>query len=213
MKAGAGAGAWLLLAALVLILICLLLLDRPLALLMHGLFHHSPWFLGLAAIGQIPLTLAPPALAAAAFAAWCGWRPAAAGWLLITIALAVTVTIAFKDLLKAAFGRTWPETWVHGNPSLIRDHVYGFAPFHGGEGWSAFPSGHTAAIGAVAGVLWWRLPRLRWLWALLVALTGLGLVAGNFHFLGDVVAGATLGVLCGRATLALPLPKEDRPAP
>jgi membrane-associated phospholipid phosphatase len=129
------------------------------------------------------------------------------------MALAATIAVAIKDLLKEAFGRTWPETWSHGNPSLIHDGIYGFSPFHGGEGWSSFPSGHTAAIAAVAGVLWWRLPDLRWLWGLLVGLTAFGLVAGNIHFLGDVMAGGLLGFLCGRGTLALPFPTEDRPPP
>ena len=31
--------------------------------------------------------------------------------------------------LAYAFGRYWPDTWVHDNPSLIRDGAYGFHPF------------------------------------------------------------------------------------
>jgi membrane-associated phospholipid phosphatase len=60
----------------------------------------------------------------------------------------------------------------------------------------------------MAGVLWWRAPRLRWLWAALVVLTAIGLLGGDFHFLGDIVAGAYLGVACGRATLLLPFPES-----
>jgi membrane-associated phospholipid phosphatase len=180
--------------------------DKPLALLMHRLFHRSLWFLPFAGIGQIPLTLASPALVVAALAAFWGWRPTPRAWSAIACALSVTIAVTFKDELKDAFGRTWPESWLHTNPSLIRDGVYGFTPFHGGEGWASFPSGHTAAIGAVAGVLWWREPERRWLWALLVVLTGIGLVGGNFHFLGDVIAGGYLGFACGRATLLLPFP-------
>ncbi|MCB8873769.1 phosphatase PAP2 family protein [Acidisoma silvae] len=212
MRRGWRGGLGLSLTLLCLILVCILVIDRPLALLMHRLFHHSPWFLGLAAIGQIPLSFAAPGLVVAAIAGWWGWRPRGRGWTWIAVALAVTIAITLKDLLKQAFGRTWPETWTHHNPSLIHDGVYGFWPFHGGEGWSSFPSGHTTAIAAVAGVLWWRLPHLRWLWALLVGLTAFGLVAGTVHFLGDVLAGGLLGFLTGRATLALPFPTEDRPA-
>jgi membrane-associated phospholipid phosphatase len=178
--------------------------DRPLALLMHRLFHRSHWLLPLAGIGQIPLSLAGPALVVAAVAAWRGWRPASRGRTLIACAVAVVIATSCKDALKEAFGRTWPETGVLNNPSLIKDGVYGFSPFHGGEGWASFPSGHTAAIGAVAGVLWWRAPRFRWLWALLVALTATGLVADTYHFLGDVIAGGYLGFACGRATLFMP---------
>src|SRR5262245_32121893 len=39
-----------------------------------------------------------------------------------------------KDLLQHAFGRSWPETYVQDNPSLIRDGVFGFNPFKGGPG-------------------------------------------------------------------------------
>lgn len=190
-----------------------LFLDRPTAICMHRLFDRSLWFMPLAGIGQIPLSLAGPALLVAALAAWRGWRPGPDGWTGIACALAVLVAIYFKGFLKEAFGRTWPETWVRNNPSLIRDDVYGFFPFHGGEGWASFPSGHTTAISAVVGVLWWRAPRYRWLWMLLVLLTGVGLVGGNFHFLGDVIAGAYLGFACGRATLALPFPAVVRQTP
>jgi membrane-associated phospholipid phosphatase len=178
--------------------------DRPLALLMHRLFHRSDWLLPLAGIGQIPLSLAGPALIVAAAAGCFGWRPGRRGWTLVACAVAVVIATSIKDVLKAACGRTWPESWLGTNPSFIKDGVYGFSPFHGGEGWASFPSGHTAAIGAVAGVLWSRAPQLRWLWALLVALTAAGLVADTYHFLGDVIAGGYLGFACGRATLLMP---------
>ncbi len=196
----------LILAAVLAILLCILVVDAPMARLMDRLFHRSLLFVPLAAIGQVPLTLAGPALLVFALLGWRGWRPGERGWLAIACALSATVSIAFKDQLKLAFGRTWPETWTHHNPSLIHDGVYGFFPMHGGEGFSSFPSGHTTAISAVAGVLWWRAPRLRWLWALLVLLTGIGLLGANFHFLGDILAGALLGFACGRGVLMLPLP-------
>ena len=72
----------------------------------------------------------------------------------VLAAASLAVAAGVKDHLKLAFGRTWPETWVRDNPSLIRDGVYGFNPFHGGPGFAAFPSGHTAAICAVMSVLW-----------------------------------------------------------
>jgi membrane-associated phospholipid phosphatase len=181
-------------------------LDKPLAFLMYRLFHGSYWFLPLVGIGQVPLTLATPCLFFAAVAACCGWRPGEDGWSAIACAVSVVIASTFKDQLKDVFGRTWPMSWLHTNPSLIRNGVYGFSPYHGGEGWASFPSGHTAAIGAVAGVLWWRAPQLRWLWALLVALTGIGLVGGDFHFLGDVIAGGFLGFACGRGTVLLIFP-------
>jgi len=47
--------------------------------------------------------------------------------------------------LKYALGRTWPDTWIQNNPSLIQNGVFGFNPFHGGPGFASFPSGHVAA--------------------------------------------------------------------
>jgi membrane-associated phospholipid phosphatase len=192
------------LSCVALVSLSIAFIDRPLALFMHQLFHRTPWIVPMAAIGQIPLTLSGPALIVAALAAWFGWRPKRRGLSLIACGVAVVIAVSCKDVLKEAFGRTWPEPWLGNNPSLIGDGAYGFSPFHGGEGWSSFPSGHTAAISAVAGVLWWRAPRLRWLWALLVALTAAGLVADTYHFLGDVIAGFYLGFACGRATLLAP---------
>jgi membrane-associated phospholipid phosphatase len=192
------------LSCLVLVCLSIAFVDRPLALLMHQLFHRSQWLLPFAGIGQIPKSLAGPALIVAAPAAWLGWRPGRHASSVIACSVAVVIAGTVKDVLKEAFGRTWPESWMGSNPSLVRDGVYGFSPFHGGEGWSSFPSGHEAAIAAVVGVLWWRAPQLRWLWALLLAATAAGLVADTFHFLGDVIAGGYIGFACGRATLFMP---------
>jgi membrane-associated phospholipid phosphatase len=192
------------LSCLVLVCVSIAFIDRPLALLMHRLFHRSHWLLPLAGIGQIPKSLAGPVLVVAALAGWLGWRPGRRAWTVIACAVAVIIAGSVKDVLKEAFGRTWPEPWLGGNPSLIGNGAYGFSPFHGGEGWASFPSGHAAAIGAMAGVLWWHLPEHRWLWALLVALAAAGLVADTYHFLSDVIAGGYLGFACGRATLLMP---------
>ena len=117
--------------------------------------------------------------------------------------LRLAVAAAVKDQLKFVFGRTWPETWVHNNPSFIRDGVYGFNPFHGGPEYAAFPSGHTTAICAVISVLWICYPRYRVLYGICMAAVALGLVGADFHFLGDVIAGAFLGVSIGWLTVVL----------
>src|SRR5262249_4160856 len=95
------------------------------------------------------------------------------------------------------------RTWVRDNPSFIRDGVFGFNPFHGGPGFAAFPSGHTAAICAVMAVLWMCCPRFRLLYALAIAAVAIGLVGADFHFLGDVIAGAFLGISTGWFTVVL----------
>jgi len=121
---------------------------------------------------------------------------------LLLCGVSIGVSTLIKDQLKFAFGRTWPETWVGNNPSLIRDGAYGFNFFHGGAGYAAFPSGHMTVTCAAAAVLWVAYPRWRPLWAAMVAAVAIGLIGANYHFLSDVITGAFLGAATGRiATL------------
>ncbi len=116
---------------------------------------------------------------------------------LLRASAALCVTFAAKDQLKYALGRTWPETWVNNNPSFITHGVFGFFPFHGGSGWSAFPSGHTATIAAAAATLWLLWPRGRPLYALAVGLVVIGLAGADYHWISDMIAGGALGVAIG----------------
>jgi membrane-associated phospholipid phosphatase len=122
-----------------------------------------------------------------------GWRPGEGGKTALACCGSVAIAFALKEQLKYAFGRTWPETWTNHNPSWIGDHAFGFHPFHGAEGWASFPSGHTTLISALAAALWQRVPSLRWLAVTLVVLVVLGLAGSDFHWVGDMVAGAFLG--------------------
>jgi membrane-associated phospholipid phosphatase len=111
--------------------------------------------------------------------------------------LSVLFTEATKSVLKFIFGRTWPETWTHNNPSFIRDGVFGFHFMHGGTAYQSFPSGHMAAICTVISVLWIRYPQFRLFYLVVGLLTGAGLVAANYHFVSDVVTGAFVGISIG----------------
>ena len=119
----------------------------------------------------------------------------------VLISASFILASAVKMLLKLSFGRTWPETWIHNNPSLIRDGVYGFFPFHGGAGWSAFPSGHMTAVISVVAIGWHLWPRLAVGWIALAAGTAIGLVGLNFHFVSDVIAGGYVGAASAAAVL------------
>ena len=132
-----------------------------------------------------------------------GWRPGRGGRTAIAACLAILVAYEIKEGMKALFGRTWPETWVDGNPSWIRDHAYGFHLLHGGTGWESFPSGHTAQAAALATVLWLRAPRLRAAAVALVVLVAGGLWGSDYHFVGDILAGGLLGAACGIGIEAL----------
>jgi membrane-associated phospholipid phosphatase len=100
---------------------------------------------------------------------------------------------------KFVFGRTWP---LYGSPSYLIDGSYGFNFFRAGPAFDAFPSGHTAAVCALAGVLWGTYPRFRVLYAAGAAAMAIALVAGDFHFLSDVLAGGFLGASVALLILA-----------
>ena len=118
---------------------------------------------------------------------------------LVRVSAGLCAAIVAKDFFKWAFGRTWPETWINRNPSFFGDGTYGFFPFHGGQGWFAFPSGHMTIICAVAAGLWVAWPRGRLLYVLAVALVALGLIGADYHWLSDIIAGAALGATFGVA--------------
>lgn len=122
---------------------------------------------------------------------------------LLALAAALATSVVLKQLLKWVFGRTWPRTLVAGTPSWIGSRAYGFHPFHFGGGYASFPSGHAALFCSVLAVLWNAYPRWRWLWAVIGLALCVALVGMNFHFVGDVLAGALLGCLTGSIMAAL----------
>jgi membrane-associated phospholipid phosphatase len=187
---------------IVVVALCYEWLDRPIAIYVHAEFNGVkalPW-----------LTFIPEWLAVLAVAIFVimGWRVATGRRLsrfesvLVVCGVSLVVAMAIKDQLKLVFGRTWPETWINNNPSLIRNNVYGFNPFHGGAGYASFPSGHTTAICAIMSVLWICYPKFRALYVLLVAAVVTGLIGADYHFLSDVIAGVFLGVSTGWMTVS-----------
>jgi len=181
--------------------------DRPTATLMHGavrpgaplafmfnMLTHLPDLLTTVGVGLILLL---PLL---------GWLAHASGrYIYVRAALLVgasfVLSSSIKTILKWGFGRTWPETWVRNNPSFVHDGVFQFSPFHGGAGWSAFPSGHMSAVVSVAMMGWHLWPRLAPLWIVTIIGTGLGLIGLNLHFVSDVLAGGYIGAASVAAVL------------
>ncbi len=207
---GRGAGMsdvqkWLLAlgAAVASIAIAYAWLDRPIAFFAHAQLAQYRVF---AVMTRLPEWVAPAAgiillvLGVRALLHKVLGKPCAA---LLLCSASLIVAAAIKDQLKFAFGRTWPETWVQNNPSLIRDDVFGFNPFHGGIGYASFPSGHTTVTCAVVAVLWLMYPRLRLLYAACVLVVAVGLLGADYHFLSDVIAGAFLGISTGWMAVAL----------
>jgi membrane-associated phospholipid phosphatase len=127
---------------------------------------------------------------------------------LLAACVALIVADQFKETLKHAFGRYWPDTWINKNPSLIGDGAYGFHPFdtgswdsHTGGWYDSFPSGHTARTLALAAVVWIVYPGLRWACIATSVAVAVGLVGMDYHFVGDVIAGGFVGALVGTYTV------------
>jgi membrane-associated phospholipid phosphatase len=115
---------------------------------------------------------------------------------LFVACLSLIVADDFRISLGDVFGRYWPETWTHDNPSLIGTGTYGFHPFQRGDDVGSFPSGHATRILAFATVWLIAMPRSRMVQVVVIVLSAsmlVSLVAMNYHFVSDVIAGGVLG--------------------
>ena len=188
------------LSCLVLTGLCILFLDRPIATWSHEALHRPAAAVTLTKLANVRvIDVAALAVPAVALILWLylrrTGRPLPTAWrTAVAACLAVLLATCLVVLLKYGFGRLWPDTWVNNNPSWIGNRAYGFSPFHGGRGWASFPSGHTARSTAPFAVLWQRVPAWRVLWVLPALIIAAALIACNFHFLGDCVAGVFVGL-------------------
>ena len=101
-----------------------------------------------------------------------------------------------KYALKSTFGRT-------GLSTFLRTGEDSFHWFHAGEYFVSFPSTHAAQAAAAFAVLWMFYPRWRWAYAAAQQVLAFLLVAGEFHFLADVIAGTCVGIVAGAATTSI----------
>ncbi|CAM4433048.1 phosphatase PAP2 family protein [Bordetella pseudohinzii] len=95
-------------------------------------------------------------------------------------------------LLKRVVARARPE-------ELLDHGIYGLGKFFAGKPFDSFPSSHTQAAFAVAGVIAIVAPRWRWPVLTLAALVALSRVINRDHFLTDVVTGALVALGCAAA--------------
>jgi membrane-associated phospholipid phosphatase len=112
---------------------------------------------------------------------------------LLVACLSLIVADDFRISLGDVFGRYWPETWTHDNPSLIGTGAYGFHPFQRGDDIGSFPSGHACRILGFAAVWMIAMPSSRVVATVVCAPMLVSLVAMNYHFVSDVITGSVLG--------------------
>jgi membrane-associated phospholipid phosphatase len=178
-------------------------LDIPIATFAHSAMTHTRVYYALTLLPEPLVPASLVALFALGLWALAGKRLSRPFRIVLLCSVSLIVAEVAKNELKYVFGRTWPETWTNGNPSLMHDGVYGFNFFHGGAGYASFPSGHTAAACAVVSVLWICYPRFRLVYAAAVAAVVIGLIGADFHFLSDIIAGGFVGTTTGWFALLL----------
>jgi membrane-associated phospholipid phosphatase len=117
--------------------------------------------------------------------------------------ISVPLAFLFKILFQYLFGRPTPELWT----------VYQQAPqfhwFRAGDGYGCFPSGHMTVFTALTTAFWRHYPRYKPVYLTFLLSLGAALIATNYHFLGDVIAGAYLGAMtCLLADRAVGRPRK-----
>ena len=115
--------------------------------------------------------------------------------------LGLKLTMEIKTGLKTIFGRYWTKTWINHNLSLIHDGVYGFNWWHGFGNQGCFPSGHSTYTAFCCFWLYILQPRYKILWLILLVIMPLGLIALDYHYLGDCFTGVALGLSCGMGSV------------
>jgi membrane-associated phospholipid phosphatase len=117
--------------------------------------------------------------------------------------------IMLKQILKFIFGRTGTRLWIENGGSL-EDRDFTFRWLHGFHPYDSFPSGHMTIACTVASLVWFFLPKWRWLAVASVAIVAFCLLITNSHFVGDIIAGGCIGWLGGAWSVQL-MPRSILP--
>ncbi len=179
------------------VIICYYFIDRPVAIFVHdhrlSRFEELRWLTESPPLVQswAPLVLVVLIIRRAG-GPWRHWQH-----VLFIACVSLIVADQFRQSVGDLFGRYWPETWHDDNQSLIGTGAYGFHPFQVGDDVGSFPSGHSARIVGFASAFWLAMPRSRWLCVVLGLPMLVALVGMDYHFVGDVIAGSTLGAIVG----------------
>lgn len=180
----------LLIAAMIMVAVCIRWLDLPIALVFLSntkRFNEVGTALGSAVLvsGEmvVIVTLAIVRMAK-------GNLPAFAKYVFVACCTSLCAFVINDYVLKLLFGRRPPSVLFHAHPN----HVFNF--FKGNQ-YSSFPSGHMV-IATAFGLALIRLePRALPVVVILLCTGAAALIIGDWHFVGDVIAGAFVGGTAG----------------
>jgi membrane-associated phospholipid phosphatase len=121
---------------------------------------------------------------------WNGNLPELAKAFLVGCSASVMAYTLNDVVLKILFGRLRPTTFY-------QSHIRGVFHLFRGDDASSFPSGHMVLATAFLGVFVRLYPRVRSASLLVLLLPAFAMVAGDWHFISDIIAGAFLGSTAG----------------
>ena len=110
------------------------------------------------------------------------------------IAVLIPLANMAKWLLKYLIGRISTRFW------LLYPRAHEFHWLHGTGNFTGFPSGHMTVFTALVAALWAYYPRHKTFYAVFLASLALALVATNYHFISDIIAGTYTGLFVHAAT-------------
>jgi membrane-associated phospholipid phosphatase len=180
----------LLVATLIVVAMCIRWLDVPVALaFLANANRFSGLGKGLGSIvlvsGQIVIivTLAIVRMAKGSLLAF-------AKAVFVACCASLSAFVANDYVLKFIFGRLNPSDFFQ----RPKAHIFHF--FQGNQQ-SSFPSGHMVMATAFAMVMIRLQPRTRPILTILLCMGVVSLLVGDWHFLGDIVAGTFVGGTAG----------------
>jgi membrane-associated phospholipid phosphatase len=177
-------------ATLVGVAVCIRWLDIPVASVFHtNVDHFTGLGRGLSSFvlvsGEILLIISL-AIARMIRGALSDFAKA----LFVASSASLSAFVANDYVLKVIFGRQNPSEFFQA-PTTQVFH------FFQGDQHSSFPSGHMVMATAFAVAMIRFQPRTSPILIVLLCIGAIGLLVGDWHFVGDVIAGAFLGATAG----------------
>jgi membrane-associated phospholipid phosphatase len=179
---------------ILMVLICYFFIDQPLSIWVYQFgLHQSKGVLSSDFDFIITQLVYSAILPIFLFYFYCHMQKKDSKFIRCMGLLSGTVSVAFfiKTSLQFLFGRYAPRYFNSHVLMFVSDPSrYGFHWLHGG----GFPSGHMCVFSAALTSISLYYPCYRWINIGLLSILGICLIAANYHFLSDVIAGAYLGL-------------------